>query len=199
VARILETQVEAFALGSFAIDLSPHEMALEHEVLEGALRDFLALAAAGEDPEAVSNDDLTEVAQTLGPEATRRFVFFFSKIHEARLAAKFAWDSDLDAPVVLNPDQADRVSKWLGDVQQLFDTVTIRGRLTAADINGRRFAITDELGEIYEGRAAPELLSHAVIDNVYDATMRVTTLKSTVTASERSRAVLESLVSADEA
>jgi hypothetical protein len=89
------------------------------------------------------------------------------------------------------------LSAWLKAVESQIDTVTITGSLSAADSNEGRFAVTDELGEIYDGRAAPELLSHAMIDGLYIARMRMTTFTSTVTGEERRRPVLESLDAVD--
>ena len=198
VARALETEVNAFVPGSFSIELTPYEAALEHLALENALSDFLALATLGSASEsATPSDELAEIAQTLGAEATRRFELFFAKVHEAQLEARFERASDPGAGIALQPEQALQVAKWLKAVEERFDTVTVTGTLTAADSNEGRFAITDELGQIHEGKAAPELLSRAVIDGSYIATMRVTTFKSTVTGTARSRAVLELLEPVD--
>ena len=199
VVRAFETEVRAFTAGSFQVELGPYESALEHGALEGAFDDFLRLAEAGlraDGPRA--DDDVLELAQMLGSEATRRFALFFAKVHEAQLEARFERRADPEHAVVLHPAQALQISQWLGDVEEQFETVPVAGRLTAADVNGGRFAITDEMGEIHEGRAAPELLSHAVIDGAYFATMRVTTSTSVVTGVERKRAVLEALTRQDD-
>ena len=197
VARAFETEVNAFKPGSFAVELAPYEDALEHTDLVGTLSDFLMLAGAG-----VSEDrprppeDVIELAQSLGSEATKRFGHFFAKLHEAHLEVRFEWLSRPEEAVALQPDQALALSKWLKDVDEEFDTVTVSGTLTAADANEGRFAITDDLGEIHDGKAAPELLSHVVIDNRYAATMRVTTYTSKLTGNVNQRAVLETLTPA---
>lgn len=194
ISRAFETEVNAFQEGSFAVELSPYEAALEHEALEGAFYDFLALASAGKAPDdAAPSEEIAEVAQSLGTEATRRFALFFAKVHEAQLEARFEWHSDPEKAVALQPEQALQVAAWLKSVEEQFDTLTITGTLTAADVNDARFAVTDELGEIHEGKAAPELLSRAVIDDLYIARMRVTTFTSTITGQVRTRSVLESL------
>lgn len=199
VARAFETEVNAFAPGSFSVALSPYESAIEHEQLEGALSDFLTLAAAGlsTDADVNASDQLAELAQALGAEATRRFALFFAKVHESQLEARFEMKSLPEFSVALQPDEALRVASWLKNVEQRFDLLTVTGALTAADSNAGRFAITDELGEIHDGKAAPELLSRATIDNLYVARMRVTTLTSTTTSVTRRRAVLEALEPVD--
>lgn len=194
ISRALETQVDAFAYGSFVVELSPHETALEHLALEAALGDFLAIAEVGTEAELeVASDRLAPLTHDLGGEATRRLALFFAKLHEAQLDARFQWTSSPETHVSIRPEQARLLSKWLKNVEQDFESVPVRGVLTAADQNGGRFAITDELGQLHEGRAAPELLSRAVIDAPYLAQIRVTTFKSTATGEVTERGVLESL------
>ena len=197
VARSFETEVNAFKPGSFAVELAPYEAALEHTDLVGTLSDFLLLADAGvSEDKPRPPDEVIELAQSLGAEATKRFAHFFAKVHEAHLEVRFEWLSRPEAAVALQPEQALALSKWLRDVDEEFDTVTVSGTLTAADANEGRFAITDDLGEIHDAKAAPELLSHAVIENRYVATMRVTTYTSTLTGKVKQRAVLETLTPA---
>lgn len=194
IARLFETQVNAFKPGSFAVELSPYEASLEHEALEEALEDFLLLASLGaSDSTLEPTEEVTELVHALGAEATKRFSLFFAKVHEAHLEARFEWQLRPEAGVALQPEEALALSAWLKDVDEDFETVTVMGTLTAADANDGLFAITDELGEIHDGKAAPELLSRAVIDGRYEAVMRVTTYRSTLTDMKRQRAVLESL------
>lgn len=194
IARAFETEVGAFGQGSFLVALSPHDTTLEHDALHQAFVDFLSLAGAATEIDAPTvREPVEHLAQRLGGEATKRFALFFSKLHEAQLEARFEWRSRPEKAISLQPVQAKAVAAWLRAVEQKFDTVTVRGTLTAADSNDARFAITDELGEIHLGKAAPELLSHAMIDAPYVARMRVTTFKSSVTGSAHKRAVLEAL------
>lgn len=199
IARAMETEVNAFVPGSFAIELTPYQLALEHEALDAAFDDFLTLANAGLSEDAPTPTvAVTEVAQLLGAEATRRFALFFAKVHEAHLEARFGRLSDPDTEVQILPEQALQLSAWLKGVEQAIATVTVSGVLSAADSLTGRFALTDELGEVHEGRAAPELLSRGVIDGLYVATMRVTTSKSNVTRAENKHAVLEALTARED-
>lgn len=194
VSRLFETQVNAFAPGSFVVNLSPHEASLEHEALDGAIDAFLEVAHAGVEADLESaSGALSPLTQELGKEATTRMALFFAKLHEAQMEARFTWANHPERSVSVNPEQSKMLAEWLKSVEQEFVTVPLRGTLTAADTQAGRFAITDELGEVHEGRAAPELLSRAVIDAPYRAQVRVTRSKSAATGHISERIVLESL------
>jgi hypothetical protein len=191
IDRSTETEVVALAAGSFLVRIRKSSLELDSSLLDNAVQAVLELADAG--ARDALNAELEERAQLLGREPSRRLALFFRKLQENSLTINFNWKGFPEREIEVDPVHAGNLGMWLEEVQQSIRELTVRGILKVADTLRSRFAIVDEAGRTYEGRAEPRHLAHVVIEAEYVADLQITTSVSDRTGASTDRITLLSL------
>jgi hypothetical protein len=173
IDRDTETEVVALATGSFLVRIRKSSLELDSHLLDNAIQMVLELAEASAGN--ALDTEVEEKAQLLGREPTRRLALFFRKLSESSLTTNFHWMGLPEREVEIDPAQAGNLGMWLEEVEESIGQMTIRGALKVADTLRSRFAILDESGRSYEGRADPNLLAHLEIEADYIADVQITT------------------------
>jgi hypothetical protein len=191
IDRSTETEVVALTAGSFLVRIRKSSLELDSGTLDNAVEAVLELAEAG--ARGTLNTELEEKAQLLGREPSRRLALFFRKLSESSLTTSFHWQGLPEREIEIDPVQAGNLGMWLEEVEESIREATVRGILKVADTLRGRFAIVDESGRTYEGRAEPRLLAHVEIEAEYAADLHITTSVSDRTGAATERMTLLSL------
>jgi hypothetical protein len=131
---------------------------------------FAETAERGEFSEGVEGQ-----ARAIGPRPASILRLFVKKLADSGSNATFDWRSTEARHVFLSASSARALSDWLGSVEYEQREQTILGVLVAADTERGTFAIRDVDGNLYPGKAAPDLVDSARINGVYEARVRVVT------------------------
>lgn len=173
VERDAATEVVATPPGSFGLLMRKEELGLSDDFDKSVLVVFdLARAATREE----LDGDVEQLAQSLGPEATRRAELFFRKLAESDLDTDLSWQSGSSRrSLFLSKEQAGALSEWLAVAIPRIDTFDVIGYLRRADtINGSFRVESQATGQLFEGGSDPEVLAHAEMDALYKASIEET-------------------------
>lgn len=138
----------------------------------------------------------TEIVGEIGPEAARRLRRFFNGLAEADIDTDLEWRALQTARKArLSSENAKLLSDWLARANPTHQVIQVRGLLRMADSERGRFMIESfATGEHFEGKAAdPGMLTHAVIDQEYIATLSSVELRSQILEDVRTHHTLVDL------
>jgi hypothetical protein len=115
------------------------------------------------------NEDVEEAVRDMGPRASKSLRLFARELGDRDASLDVFVRTEEPTYIVLPPDGARALSGWLAEVEDRLDEFEVDGVLRVIDSAHGRFGIIDTAEALYEGKAAPELLSGAVEGRSYRA------------------------------
>jgi hypothetical protein len=162
VRALTAVEVEAFAPGSFRILMrrTPPDDARQEQIATGdidlfeqAIQSILDLSSAAESGDFA--ESVEDVAQSLGPKATRQIQGLMANIAESGGTTGLFWASKSPRAVQLSAESARALKTWLAEVESTTEQRSITGTLLGADVQAGRFRMTRETSS--RGRRQPSL------------------------------------------